>query len=292
MICTIINYCTNDYRFLGKCLAEARKFSSSVIVPVCTHFFDGLPEDREMLERTYAEFPDCRFLEYSWDVKRLYTPFLTIPEDEQERICLWHSTSRYVAAHYLPPETEYILFLDADEIPEGKRFAKWLETGEYRQYDALWFHSHMYRFSASERLEGLQYAPLMVRKSAVEPSSILNSKERFGTLLRVPGVHWLKGVVDRPFFHHYSWVRSRQECFSKVRTWAKRKQSNWEERLETAWQKGEFLEEGVYERVEPYFDPLVIELPVGPFKRKTHEVERIDPQSLFMQQMGAMLATD
>lgn len=292
MICTVINYCTNDYRFLGKCLEEAGKFSASVIVPVCTHFFDGVPEDREMLERTYSEFPDCRFLEYSWDVKQLYTPFQRIPEDEEERICLWHSTSRYVAVHYLPPETEYILFLDADEITEGNRFSNWLRTGEYRQYDALWFYSYRYRFVASERREGLQYAPLMVRKNVLDSSFVLNTKERFGTLLRVPGIHWLKGVVDRPFFHHYSWVRTRQECFRKVRTWAKRRQFNWEERLETAWREGRFLENGSYEIVDHYFDPLSVDLPVGPFDRTKSVVERIDPRSLFLRQIGEMLATD
>ena len=54
-IATIINYCTTDYKFIGHCINEAKSFSDQVIVPVCDHFYDGTPEDRELLEKTYKE---------------------------------------------------------------------------------------------------------------------------------------------------------------------------------------------------------------------------------------------
>ena len=44
MIAAIINFCTNDYRFLARSIAETKSFSSQIIVPVCDHFFDGTPE--------------------------------------------------------------------------------------------------------------------------------------------------------------------------------------------------------------------------------------------------------
>ena len=54
-VTTIINYCTNDYRFIGHCIHEAKQFSEQIIVPVCDHFLDGTPENRELLDRTYEE---------------------------------------------------------------------------------------------------------------------------------------------------------------------------------------------------------------------------------------------
>lgn len=44
-VATVINYCTNDYKFIGYCIAEAGAFSAQVIVPVCDHFLDGTPEN-------------------------------------------------------------------------------------------------------------------------------------------------------------------------------------------------------------------------------------------------------
>jgi hypothetical protein len=67
-IATIINYCTTDYKFIGHCINEAKSFSDQVIVPVCDHFYDGTPEDRELLEKTYKEnLSNAEFCEYKYD---------------------------------------------------------------------------------------------------------------------------------------------------------------------------------------------------------------------------------
>jgi hypothetical protein len=289
LIATIINFCTNDIRFLARAIEEAKSFSSTIIIPICDHFFDGKPENRPLLEQIYATWPECEFIEFAWDVKELYTPFLE-PLQEEERICLWHSTARYIACHFLKKEIEYLLFLDVDEIPEGKRFAEWLSQGEYRMYDALWFWSYRYRFSASERLLEEQYAPLLVRRTALEPSLVLNTKERFGILETIVGTHWLKGKEDRPFFHHYSWVRSKEECLQKVRTWGKRTQENWEEKLEEAWNKGDFLEDVAFEKVDPYFDPLTVVIPKGALVAKKHSnVRLVNATMMFQRSVDELL---
>lgn len=290
MITTIINYCTNDYRFLGRCIQEAKAFSSSILISVCDHFFDGTPEHRALLEATYAKWPDCQFLEFAWDVKQLYTPFLSLPAEEEERICLWHSTARFVACHFLPEETEYVLFLDADEIAEGDRFATWCQSEIYRQFDALWFFAYRYRFCASERRLDHQYAPLLIRKSALPIPLVLNAKERYGLLLSMTGSFWLKGLEDRPFFHHYSWVRTKEENLRKVRTWAKRPQMNWVEELKNAWKEERFLEEGPFEKGEPFFNPLTVELPSGELlKKERANVIRLNRHTLFRRELEGML---
>lgn len=291
-ITTIINYSTNEYRFIEKCLEEASHFSFCTIVSVCDHFFDGTKEDRALLDATYAKFPNTKFLEFAWHVKQLYTPFHPIPKDETERLYLWHSAARYIGCYYLPKETEYLLFLDADEIVEGKRFFDWLSKGTYLHYDALWFSAYRYRFSAAERRKDYQYGPLMVRKSALEPLLVMNVKERFGHLSSIRGKRWLKGFIQKPFFHHYSWTRPLNECLQKATTWGRRTHKNWPKILKEAWEKNEFIEECLFDRIEPYFNPLEIELPKKALSCEGVHVERINPEQLFQRQLEALLAID
>src|SRR5689334_2116292 len=63
---TVISYCTNDFRFIGKCIEEARRFSHSIVVAVADHFFDGVPENRALLNATYQAHPDCLFVEFAY----------------------------------------------------------------------------------------------------------------------------------------------------------------------------------------------------------------------------------
>src|SRR5579872_5971296 len=160
-IATVINYCTNDYRFLSRAIAEVSTFSSQIIIPVCDHFFDGTPENRPLLETSYAEHPNALFLEFAYDEKELYSPYVRrSPEDEDWRI-LWHSTARYLSFLYLENSIEYLLFLDADEIVEGKKFANWLRNEDYRKWNALWFYAYQYGFTPSKSAPDFQLTGLL-----------------------------------------------------------------------------------------------------------------------------------
>ena len=57
-IATVINYCTTDYRFLKFCIDEAKKFSHQIVIPVCSHFFNGESENRALLNLSYQEHLD------------------------------------------------------------------------------------------------------------------------------------------------------------------------------------------------------------------------------------------
>ena len=109
-ITTIINYCTNDYRFIKDCIDNVRRFSTEIIVPVSDCFFDGTPENRELLDKTYRENEGVNFIEYEWT------------EGNEPRY--WHNMSRWIGTQNC--STEWILFLDADEVVESDKFLGWL----------------------------------------------------------------------------------------------------------------------------------------------------------------------
>jgi hypothetical protein len=68
---------------------------------------------------------------------------------------------------YLGASIEYLLFLDADGIVEGKRFGEWLQKEEYQKWDALWFFAHCYGFLPSRRSSQVQQTALLVKRSAI-----------------------------------------------------------------------------------------------------------------------------
>ena len=84
LIGTIISYCTNDYRFIHRCILEASKFSEQVIVVVCDHFFDGSMENRFLLEKTYEAHPNCQFIEFSYLPDRLYSRYHKLSSDDDD----------------------------------------------------------------------------------------------------------------------------------------------------------------------------------------------------------------
>src|SRR3989338_36492 len=95
-LATILHYCTNDCRFLAKCLEEVRKFSDQIVIPVCDHFFNGQPENRALLNHTYAAHPDCLFIEFAFTPDRHYSPYSTYAPSDYGWIRLWNQISRYI----------------------------------------------------------------------------------------------------------------------------------------------------------------------------------------------------
>ena len=206
----IINYCTNDYRYLNLCVNEVKCFSKQIIINVCDHLFDGTPENRELLHRSYAEHPDCEFIEYKYDPNKAYGSYKTIEPGYEDWTHYWHSTGRYVS--YPFASGEYLLFLDVDEIVDGHRFKAWLDSGEYQKYDALRMLSYFYFRGASHRSQSTHPASLLLKKSAIEHEHLLNVLERYGVFMDLEGrrLQNTAGLSGLPLVHHYSWVRERR----------------------------------------------------------------------------------
>jgi hypothetical protein len=260
-IAAVINYCTNDYRFLHLCTQEALKCCSQVIVPVCDHFFNGAPENRELLERSYKENPDCHFVEYAYDPNKPYG-HCPVTEKDDDWIHYWHSTGRYVGYRSLDESVTHVLFLDVDEILDSARFNAWIVTQDpeiaaFRLSSYFYFRLPIYR--------SLTYSlnALLVKKEAVSPPEILlDICERKGTFDEITGTKIIHavGLDDLPLVHHYSWVRTEEELLFKVKSWGHHRDKDWEALL-----KEEFSQEFrgfdclynlKYETVEALHNPL------------------------------------
>lgn len=285
---TIISYCTNDYRFIGKCIEEAKKFSSQIIIPVCDHFFDGTLENRHLLEHTYAQHADCQFIEFSYLPDRLYSQYHTLSPKDPDWAIFWAATTRYVGFHYLKPDVDTVLFLDSDEIVEGEEFLRWLASGETGPYEAFRLGAYLYALRPTFRAKKAVNLPLLVGKKAFAPLTLLNGLERIGAYQSHlgPKREEVVGLTGRPMVHHYSWVRTKEECLWKTRTWSHRHEENWPALIEEAFsgKKSEQLFGSTHEFQEireAYFDPFQVSFPKEKASKLSPHVIKINDRDLF-----------
>ena len=219
---TVINFCTNESRFIGPCLSQALLFSKQVIVPVASHFFDGTPENWDLLEKIYEAFPECLFVEYPFIPHRISQAiFKTV-----KPTAFWHSMSRLIGASLLDKTIEWVFFLDADEIGEGIRVKEWLDYNEIRC--SLHFANYWYFRESCYRAEPLEDSIVLAKRGALTSDVLLNERERDAIAF---DRRMVLGLDGKPLFHHFSWVRTEKEMLQKVKSWSHRHDRNWKEAI-------------------------------------------------------------
>jgi len=289
---TVINYCTNDYRYLAKCIQEASIFSQKIVLPVCDHFFDGKKEDRDLLNLSYAGHTHCQFVEFAYHPSELYSPFILRKPADLDWKMFWYSTARYVSFFFLPPETEYVLFLDVDEIVEGQKFAAWLSTKEYLQHDAFRFDSYYYFREAKYRAREYHHLALLIKKELLTPSLILNPDDRYGMLARASGKkrEEVRSLDNKPMIHHYSGVKTKEEWVKKAdcsgHDWEKEWKIHIDEEFKRPFNGKDFTFDCTYETVEPFFDPLAVTVNGAPAQNGPFpHVCKVDKREIFQRDL-------
>lgn len=247
-IAAVMMYCTNDYKFVGHAIDSVSRFCNQVIVTVVDHFFDGGPENRELLQRSYGENPTARFVEIEYDAEttRRHGPMI------------WYCTSRLVGLQHVDPDIEYILFIDSDEVIEAARFARWLDRFNYRDFDYLYLQNYWYFREARFRADTVEDSVVLVRHKAIDRRHVFTQYDRLGFLQLGNGRKAIPGSDGRPMIHHYSWVRSKEEMLHKVRTSGHWNDRNWEALVEKEFEHEflgtDFVHGYSYSIVAPYVD--------------------------------------
>ncbi len=255
-ISTIVNFCSNESRFLSATLTQALLFSHQVIVPVCDHFFDGTPENRPLLEQIYAAFPQCLFIEYPFIPQKIPKKVLKKVDPAH----FWHSLSRFIGVSFVDEEVETVLFLDADEVPDGQRFAEWLDCSDYMLHTTLKLANYWYFREPTHQALHLEDSIVLVQKRALEAEILLHRQERDAIYNLLPGPkrRHVTGPDGAPMFHHYSWVRTQEEMLKKVTSWGHRDDRDWttlvREEFAGPFRGTDFIHGYNYQSVKPLFD--------------------------------------
>lgn len=225
MVDTIINYCSIDSRFIDTNIKECLKFSNKVIIPICDHLFDGTPEDMDFIKSLLQRFenePKVQIIQYEWDGR----------EDAKYH----HNMSRWVGLQFC--ESDYVLFLDADEIIEGDLMTAYLKTDEYKTLDALSFRCYWYFREPIYRALQTEMAGVMYKRSLCSLEMIFYKEERWA-YRAVSGLDIREDITynNKVMCHHYSWVRSKEEMMKKVKAWAHSTEKNWVQLVENEFER-------------------------------------------------------
>lgn len=293
-ICAAISFCSNDYRFLKKCIEELQLFADQIIVTVCSHFFDGKKENKKILNLAYLENPNITFLEFQYYKDHLYSPYIQADFNTKEHRHLWHSIARYIAYFYIKKSCKYILFVDSDEIFEGEKFKLWLTNFPYQKYNAFRFGSYYYFRKSTLRAKKPIRNGLMIKKNKLNPLNLLKEGERFETFFCIEGEKHLLalGIDNRPMIHHYSWVRPKNEMLKKT-NWGHHFDKDWKKIIEKEFsslkkQKKDFFLNEPLEECISYFDPLKIKIDFSKkkfYKRPIKNVIKINRKDILAKEL-------
>jgi len=253
-ISTIINYCSNDYRFIKPVIDSASEFSQQVIVPVCNSFFDGSPEDRFILNKTYKESPNATFIEFPFIMKYKQKYGTHIPPD----------ISRWAGVQTVKKDVDAILFLDSDELVDSNRFKSWLSTPGLDRYNGYRFLTYWYFRDINIRRKMFGRTIVMVKTSKITDSTLLTRKERLGLLRIGNTLGRILAPDGEPMFHHFSWVRTKKEMLKKVKTWSHCNDRDWTTIVENEFSRDfngkEFVKGQPCEYVDP---PIKLTIPMN-----------------------------
>jgi len=221
-VSVIVNYCSLEREFLPKVLAECAHFASEIVVSVGTHLYNGTPEDPEHLGALRVQHPGVRFAQYQVNAQI----DLAAQKGAQHRPhAYWPNVARWTGVQTLD-EPQWVLFLDADEIPDGPRMRAWLEQTQLDFNSCYHLANYWYFKSPNNQALTWEQTTILIHRDKFTEEHIFSDKER-DSLGFVPGIENREhavGLDALPLIHHLSWVRSESVLLTKINTWSHRDQ--------------------------------------------------------------------
>lgn len=227
-IATIINYCSNEYQFIEESVKSVGRFSRQINVVMADHLFDGTKETEEDVQKAttavHSAVPGSELIVFEYD-HNITSAYGTR---------YWHNMCRWIGVSVLLPEIDYVLFLDADEIAEGEKFKTWIEEHENNLPQTIKFANYFYFRERKYQAKTYEDSIVMAaNRENLRNQNVMFAMERDS--IYESGLTKIRSIVDSnnlPMFHHYSWVRTREQMLRKVRCWGHNKDKNWEALVE------------------------------------------------------------
>jgi hypothetical protein len=213
-------------------IREALRIASPVVVAYADHLSDGIREDLtyiDKLRQTFSNSPKLIFVPVQWH-SGLSSRF-------------WVRYLRYAAVPFVPLETDYIIWLDADEVVDSENFNEWWISNKglpARKDGATKLANYVYfRNSRFQRIE-LDDSVVISRRLGMLADSFFENpwQEREAFFYAHPGAKHLElGLGGRVLVHHMSWVRSKEGMLQKVSAWGHAGERDWKALVENEWSR-------------------------------------------------------
>lgn len=218
----IVNYCSLEREFLPKVLAECAHFASEIVVSVGTHLYNGTPEDPEHLEALRAQHTGVRFAQYQVDA---HIDLAAQKGVQRRPHAYWPNVARWTGVQALDGP-QWVLFLDADEIPDGPRMRAWLEQTHLDFNCCYHLANYWYFKSPNNQALTWEQTTILIHRNKFTEKHIFSDRERdsLGFVPDIKNSENVTGLDLLPLIHHLSWVRSESVLLTKINTWSHRDQ--------------------------------------------------------------------
>jgi hypothetical protein len=214
----VINYCSNEKIFLEPLLKECLKFSKDIVVSYGEHLYNGVPEDIEHINKYKEEYPDVQFIGYPVDVT------LDIGKRKgviNRPMAYFHNLARWTGVQALNNK-EWVFIIDSDEIPEGDKVEEFLSFDVLDETECYKMANYWYFKSPENQAETIEDSVLLIHYKYLTENNIFGDNER-DYLIPSSESKLQRGVTsvdNKPIWHHYSWVRTKEGLKHKVKNWA------------------------------------------------------------------------
>lgn len=218
MISTVISFSSLEAKFFPSLIREVGKFSQDIIIVAYDHFFDGSEENLAIIDDLIFKYPQLKWNVCKWS-----------PDFESKH---WHNNARWTGV--TQAQHTSILFLDGDEIPDGDLMRQFLETESLDEYLMFIFSCYWYFRDSTNQATTKECCGLLVTDiSQLTKEMFFTRYERWMYMpfpyLKTKLYCEMNGQI---IFHHFSWVRTKDEMLTKVRSWAHRGDRPWSQLVE------------------------------------------------------------
>jgi len=217
MASVIINYCSNERIFLDAILTECLKFSRDIVVSYGDHLYNGVFEDIDHINEYKNRYPNVQFIQYKVDIS------LDIKNRKgviNRPTSYFHNLARWTGVQALKNK-EWVFILDCDEIPEGDKVNEFLSFDILDERECYKFANYWYFKSPENQATTIEDSVLLMHYKYLTEDNIFGDNER-DFLIPSSGAtlhRQIMGIDNKPLFHHYSGVRSREGLIHKFKNW-------------------------------------------------------------------------
>ena len=227
----------DDLHFLTATLQQINTIFKDIVIAYGTTLWNGEADDLEKLQafkQRHAHMHNVRFVTYNVQEDKL-----TFMANQVTPAMYWEAHARYISLEALDKTCEYIMFLDADEVVDGAMFQRWLDTHEYKEYDAMKLANYWYWRTPELRARNyIEDSVVFIKRNVFNPFMLFSNMGRHGMFENCKSqetrkIRQLTNMNAEVMVHHYSWVRTKEAMMRKVKNWGHRgDRQNWVDLVE------------------------------------------------------------
>jgi len=202
----IVLYSSNDSRFASQCIHSLMQLGIKTHVITYSHMWNGTPENTELINKSISEFKDNKLFQH-----------YRIDWEEGQSPWYWEGLGRYLGTQQVSDASDYILYIDIDEIVDPVKFDEWIKTGDYNNYDTVKLTTYWYWREPIYQATQLEDSVVMLKTQLAKQISFQPAGREIYFNCSNNSARNV-GYQD-PMIHHYSWVRTKEQMLNKVSNW-------------------------------------------------------------------------